>query len=82
MGFFAEAGPMQVFVSNYVRPQRARNRLRSSVRAAAHERPPAPSQLIPEDMSFNSTDEPCYVSTDEMARSAQRLLRCGCARSR
>jgi len=41
MGFFAEAGPMQVFVSNY---------------------------LIPEDMAFNSIDEPCYVSTDEMVR--------------
>lgn len=25
-------------------------------------------QLIPEDMAFNSIDEPCYVSADEMVR--------------
>lgn len=48
---------MQVFVSNYVRARAARER------AAAD-----PAQLIPEDMAFNSIDEPCYVSTDEMVR--------------
>lgn len=41
MGFFAEAGPLQVFVSNH---------------------------LIPDDYTFNSTEEPCFVSPDEAVR--------------
>jgi DNA-directed RNA polymerase subunit E'/Rpb7 len=41
VGFFAEAGPLQVFVSNH---------------------------LIPEDFSFVSTEEPCFVSSDEAVR--------------
>ena len=41
MGFFAEAGPLQVFVSNH---------------------------LIPQEFSFNSTEEPSFVSADEAVR--------------
>lgn len=37
MGFFADAGPLQVFVSNH---------------------------LIPEDFEFESSHEPCYVTSD------------------
>jgi hypothetical protein len=42
---------------------RARTRMHPRARSRSHT-----PQLIPEDMSFNSVDEPCYVSTDEMAR--------------
>lgn len=60
VGFFAEAGPVQVFVSSYVRV---------GIKALG------PSvadffclQLIPEDMAFSALDEPCYISTDEQVR--------------
>jgi hypothetical protein len=75
MGFFAEAGPLQVFVSNYVRRPRCAgppNRSAHGVAPLTRRAPRPTAQLIPEDMSFNAVDEPCYVSTDEMARA----LRC------
>ena len=44
--------------------------LRSVLRGPTHRDRPAraPAQLIPEDMKFNSVDEPCYVSDDELVR--------------
>ena len=41
VGFFADAGPLQLFVSNH---------------------------LIPEDFSFDSANEPAFVSSDEAVR--------------
>ena len=34
------------------------------------------AQLIPEDMSFQAIDEPCYVSSDEMARALRADMCC------
>ncbi len=41
VGFFADAGPLQLFVSNH---------------------------LIPEDFSYDSANEPAFVSSDEAVR--------------
>ena len=41
VGFFADAGPLQLFVSNH---------------------------LIPEDFSYDSTNDPAFVSSDEAVR--------------
>ena len=41
VGFFADAGPLQLFVSNH---------------------------LIPEDFTFDSANEPAFVSSDEAVR--------------
>lgn len=41
VGFFADAGPLQLFVSNH---------------------------LIPEDFTYDSTNDPAFVSSDEAVR--------------
>jgi hypothetical protein len=63
MGFFAEAGPLQVFVSSYVRRVAAALLLLAATRLRLTRC--ASAQLIPEDLSFQAIDEPCYVSADE-----------------
>jgi hypothetical protein len=79
MGFFAEAGPLQVFVSNYVRspamPRPAQPHAVFAPKLPRLTRCASAAQLIPEDMSFQAIDEPCYVSSDEMARALHADMR-------
>ncbi|XP_024527824.1 DNA-directed RNA polymerase II subunit RPB7 isoform X1 [Selaginella moellendorffii] len=62
MGFFAEAGPVQIFVSNHV------SLLKFVCSSSFSLNNLESLQLIPDDMSFQSGDVPCYETSDSSVR--------------
>jgi hypothetical protein len=56
MGFFADAGPLHIFVSNHVRWAF----LRPACCAVPHKRCRVVPQLIQDDWEFNANGAPCY----------------------
>ena len=66
MGFFAEAGPVQIFVSNHVSTKFMFFYTINSSYSKWYSicSPFVCAQLIPDDMEFQSGDVPCYATSD------------------